>query len=195
MSQPGLEPQPSRTDRLFFAVLPDAGARQAMAALVTRLRAEYDLQSRAVLADRLHATLRVLGDYSGLPPDVLASAARAARETAREVAPFKASFDRVLTFMTRSRRSGRRPLVLTGGDGVAGLHALYGALSRALLKAGLPGNPPGFTPHLTLMYDQCVVPEHGVAPVSWTVPELVLLHSRIGRNLPYTVLGRWPFLM
>jgi 2'-5' RNA ligase len=39
------------------------------------------------------------------------------------------------------------------------------------------------------------VPEHGVAPVSWSVNELVLLHSHIGQNLPYTVLGRWPLLM
>ena len=68
----------------------------------------------------------------------------------------------------------------------------YQALARALLKAGLPGNPASFTPHVTMMYDEAVVPEHGVAPVAWPVTELVLLHSRIGQNLPYAVLGRWP---
>ena len=192
---PGFEPPPSLTDRLFFAVVPDAHAQQSIAALVAQLRASYDLQSRAVLADRLHATLCVLGDYPGLPAGVLASAEKAAQATAQSVAPFSASFDQALTFMTRSRTSGRRPLVLTGGDGVAGLHGLYSALSRALLKAGLPGNPPGFTPHITLMYDECVVPEQCVAPVSWPVQELVLLHSRIGQSLPYAVLGRWPLLI
>jgi len=189
---PGFEEPPALTDRLFFAVLPDADAQQSMAALVAQLRSAHGLQSRAVLADRLHATLCVLGDYPGLPAGVLASAEKAAQAAAQTVAPFSASFDQVLTFMTRSRTSGRRPLVLTGGEGVVGLHGLYTALARALLKAGVAGNPSSFTPHVTLMYDECVVPAQGAAPVSWSVHELVLLHSRIGQNLPYAVLGRWP---
>jgi len=191
---PGFEPEPSLTDRLFFAVQPDANAQQAIGALLSQLRTEYGLQSRPVMSDRLHATMCVLGDFPGLPAGVIAAAGRAAQAAAGGVAPFTASFDQVLTFMTRSRTSGRRPLVLSGGDGVVGLHGLYQALSRALLKAGLPGNPSSFTPHVTMMYDECVVPEQGVAPVVWPVTELVLLHSRIGQNLPYAVLGRWPLL-
>ncbi len=189
---PGFEPEPTLSDRLFFAVLPDAGARQRIGGLLADLRAAYGLQARPVMADRLHVTMGMVGDFAGIPGNILARASHAANEAVREVAPFTASFDRALTFSTRSRTSGRRPLVLGGGDGVAGLHALYGALSLALRKAGIPGNPPNFTPHLTLMYDEHTVPEHAVAPVEWTVHELVLLHSRIGQNLPYAALGRWP---
>jgi 2'-5' RNA ligase len=189
---PGFEPEPTLTDRLFFAVLPDAVARQRIGAVLADLRAAHGLQARPVMADCLHVTMGMVGDFPGIPGNLLARASHAAQEVVPAVAPFTVSFDTVLTFATRSRASGRRPLVLGGGEGVAGLHKLYGVLTQALRKAGIPGNPPNFTPHLTLMYDQLTVAEQAVDPVAWTVSELVLLHSHIGQNLPYAALGRWP---
>ncbi len=189
---PGFEPEPTLTDRLFFAVLPDQPARVRIAAVLDQLRAAHGLRARPVAADRLHVTMAMVGDFPGIPGNLLARASQAAQEAVLASAPFTASFDTALTFATRSRTSGRRPLVLGGGDGVTGLHALYRALSQSMRKAGLTGNPPNFTPHLTLMYDEATVPEQAVGPVSWTVGELVLLHSHIGQNLPYAALGRWP---
>ncbi len=189
---PGFEPEPTLTDRLFFAVMPDAAAREGIGGALADLRAAHGLQARPVTADRLHVTMGMVGDFPGIPGNLLARASHAAQEAVCEVAPFTASFDTALTFTSRSRATGRRPLVLSGGDGVAGLHALYRALSLAMRKAGLPAYPGSFTPHLTLMYDEHTVPEQSVSPVAWTVSELVLLHSRIGQNLPYAVLGRWP---
>jgi 2'-5' RNA ligase len=50
----------------------------------------------------------------------------------------------------------------------------------------------GFNLHLTLLYDEGRVAEEAIPPVGWRVGEFVLVHSRIGRNLPYALLGRWP---
>lgn len=189
------EREPPLTDRLFFAVLPDAAARERIAAVVAELRAAHGLKARPVMADRLHVTMAMVGDFAGIPGNLLARASQAAQEAVRVVAPFDACFDRAQTFSSRSRSAGRRPLVLTGGEGVDGLQALHQALAQAMRKAGITGmagNPPPYTPHLTLMYDEHAVLEQDVPAVAWQVGELVLLHSRIGQNIPYAALGRWP---
>jgi 2'-5' RNA ligase len=189
------------TDRLFFAVLPDAAARERIGAVVAELRGAHGLQARPVMADRLHVTMAMVGDFAGIPGNLLARASQAAQEAVRVVAPFDVCLDRAQTFTSRLRGAGRRPLVLTCGDGmgeisgVAGLQTLHQALSLALRKAGISGtagNAPAYTPHLTLMYDEHAVPELPVPAVAWRAAELVLLHSRIGQNIPYAALGRWP---
>jgi 2'-5' RNA ligase len=193
MSQQGLfddlEPPPVATDRIFFAITPDAGAIAAIAALTAGLKAQHGMRGRAIADAKLHATLCNLGDFPGMPQAKVASAKRAAESVAAATAPFLACFDLAQTFVNRARN---RPFVLTGGDGVIGVAALYTALASAMLKAGLPPSPLSYTPHITLLYDDVTAPPQPVAPVEWTVRELVLLHSHIGLGQPYTVLGRWP---
>ncbi|MQA36835.1 2'-5' RNA ligase family protein [Rugamonas aquatica] len=185
---PGFEPEPELTDRIFFAVLPDAGAIARINTLTAELKAAHGMRGRAIADARLHATLCNLGDFPGMPDSLVARAGKAAALVADATAPFAVSFDTAQTFINRSRN---RPFVLTGGDGVSGLGSLYKSLAMALLKAGLPGNPPNYTPHLTLLYDDVTAPPQAAGPVEWTVRELVLVHSHIGQNLPYTALCRW----
>jgi 2'-5' RNA ligase len=185
---PGFEPEPQLTDRIFFAALPDAGAVAHIKTLTAELKQQHGLRGKPIADGKLHATLCNLGDFPHMPDALLARAGQAAASVASATAPFTASFDMVQTFVNRSRH---RPFVLGGVDGVVGLGALYQQLARALLKAGLPGNPPGYTAHITLLYDDVTVKPQAVAPVEWTVRELVLLHSQIGQNLPYTTLARW----
>jgi len=185
---PGFEPEPQLTDRIFFAVLPDAGAIARIHQLTAALKTAHAMRGRAIADTRLHATLCNLGDFPGMPDSLLARAGQAAASVAAATAPFAVSFDVAQTFVNRARN---RPLVLTGGDGVTGLGSLYKSLAMALLKAGLPGNPPSYTPHVTLLYDDVTALPQAVTPVEWTVRELVLVHSHIGQNLPYTALGRW----
>jgi len=185
---PGFEPEPQLTDRIFFAVLPDAGAIARIHQLTAALKTAHAMRGRAIADTRLHATLCNLGDFPGMPDSLLARAGQASASVAAATAPFAVSFDVAQTFVNRARN---RPLVLTGGDGVTGLGSLYKSLAMALLKAGLPGNPPSYTPHVTLLYDDVTALPQAVTPVEWTVRELVLVHSHIGQNLPYTALGRW----
>jgi 2'-5' RNA ligase len=185
---PGFEPEPELTDRIFFAALPDAGAVAQIKSLTAELKQQHGLRGKPIAEAKLHATLCNLGDFPHMPDALVARAGQAAAAVASATAPFTVRFDMAQTFVNRSRN---RPFVLAGVDGVIGLGALYKQLAQALLKAGLPGNPPGYTAHITLLYDDVTVKPLAVTPVEWTVRELVLLHSRIGQNQPYTTLARW----
>ncbi|MYN41443.1 2'-5' RNA ligase [Duganella sp. FT109W] len=182
------EPPPKLTDRIFFAIAPDAAAIAAVGALTATLKAQHAMQGRPIAEAKLHCTLCNLGDFAGMPDTLIARASAAATQVAGATLPFVASFDTAQTFVNRARN---RPFVLTGGDGVIGVAALYRNLNSALHKAGIPGNPASYTPHVTLLYDDVTAPPQGVAPVEWTVREFVLLHSHIGQARPYNVLARF----
>ncbi len=190
-SFPGFEPEPELTDRIFFAVMPDGAAIADINALTADLKARHGMRGRPIVDAKLHATLCNLGDFPGMQASLVARAEQAAASVAAVTPEFDVAFDGAQTFVNRSRN---RPFVLTGGDGVTGLSALYKSLAQALLKVGIAGNPPSYTPHITLLYDDVTAAPEPVPAIQWTVRELVLLHSRIGQNQPsYTTLARWRF--
>lgn len=182
------EPPPKLTDRIFFAIAPEAQAIADIGTLTATLKAQHGMQGRPIADAKLHCTLCNLGDFAGMPDTLIARASAAAMQVAEATPPFVASFDTTQTFVNRARN---RPFVLTGGDGVIGVAALYRHLNSALHKAGIPGNPASYTPHVTLLYDDVTAPPQGVTPVEWTVREFVLLHSHIGEARPYNVLARF----
>jgi 2'-5' RNA ligase len=183
---PGFEAAPRPTDRLFFAIYPDAATAAHIAQLAQQLRAEHGLQGKPLKPERFHVTLHHLGDYAGLPQDLVAAACGAAASVA--AAPFDVTFDRVASFTSAPRN---RPFILRGDGGLAALMAFQQSLGDALKKTVLGRwAKPGFTPHVTLLYDDRGVPEQAVAPVSWTAHEFVLVHSLIGQTL-HVPLARW----
>lgn len=176
---------PRPTDRLFFAVYPVAPARERLARLAQALRERHRLQGRAFAPERLHVTLAMAGDHVGLPPLVLERAVAAG--AAIHGAPFELSFDRVETFA----RTRNRPCVLRARDGVAALAALHEALEHALQEAGLVARAERpYRPHLTLQYDDRGIPEEAIEPIGWTVNEVVLMRSLLGRS-QHVALARW----
>ena len=187
LSLMAFETAPQPTDRLFFAIFPDADAAARIARHARHLRGEHGLTGGSLATERFHITLHHLGDYAGLPQDVVGAAAEAA--TTVTTPEFNVVFDRVLSF---SGRSGNRPLVLRGDNGLVALAAFQQALGLALRKAGL-GRwvARSFTPHVTLLYDDISVAEQPIEPLDWTVREFVLVHSLLGqtRHVP---LARWP---
>lgn len=175
------------TDRLFFALFPDAAAAARIAGFGDRLRRERGLRGRVLAEERLHVTLHHLGDYAGVPADVVAAARAAA--AAVDAAPFGIVFDRVESFAGRARR---RPLVLRGGDGVAGIEQLQSRLGDAMRRHGLARHVDArFVPHLTLLYDDCTVDAQAIEPIGWSARGFALVHSLLGRST-YRVLDRWP---
>jgi 2'-5' RNA ligase len=175
------------TDRFFLGTFlaPEAAAQASQ--LAHRLRNELGLKGTPVALDRLHSTLFHLGDYDGTPGHIL-EAAKAAAAALSSYA-FPATFDRVASFDTRSNN---RPLVLLGGEGVAGLVVFQRALGTELTRAGLARFVKApFTPHVTLLYDGRLVPERRIEPIGWAVRELVLVHSLLGKT-QHIPLGRWP---
>jgi 2'-5' RNA ligase len=165
------------TDRLFFALKPDLAAAVRIHALALRLGEEYGLTGKPLALERLHLTLSFLGDHDGVPPQLLAAAdARAGRLRA---APFELALDRVVSF----ERQGAAPLVLCRAEPSAPLIEL-----RRQLGADAT---PEFRPHVTLRYDPRHIALRAVTPIAWTVTEVLLIRSLIGRG-QHEVLGRYP---
>ncbi|MFM0644660.1 2'-5' RNA ligase family protein [Paraburkholderia bryophila] len=187
---PGLEAPPTPTDGLFFAVFPDPNTATGIAKFAQQLCVEARVRSKPLAAGRLHVTLQHLGNFAGGLPQAHVDAAMQAAASIR-MEPFTVEFDSVVSFATRPRPG---PLVLGGGEGVAGLHALHDALVAALPNArvGEAAVSPAvsYTPHVTLAYGMPWAATRPIEPVSWNVREFALMHSLLGRTR-HVVLARW----
>src|SRR5258708_35247683 len=131
--------------------------------------------------ESFHVTPFHVGDAVGDPPDELIDVL-AERASQVVMPPFRVAFDRVMSF-----RNGA--LVLSGDDSVIGLEVLQQRLSDALDGRPRPARP--FTPHLTLLRDSQRVAAHPIEPIRWTVREVVLVHSLLGRTM-HRQLARLP---
>ncbi|WP_431096457.1 2'-5' RNA ligase family protein [Polaromonas aquatica] len=185
---PGFE-EAKPTDRLFLALFPPPGVAMEIAGLAARLRADHGLRGRPLEAARFHITLNHLGDYAGLPPEIVRQANAAAEAAANGSVPFDVAFNRVESFASAPRN---RPLVLRGDDGLAQLMVFQQALGTELAKVNLGQWAKGsYTPHVTLLYDDQPLQPMAVPAISWTATELVLVHSLLGETR-HVHLGRWP---
>jgi RNA 2',3'-cyclic 3'-phosphodiesterase len=189
VSLPGFDPLPALHDSLFFAILPDAPAALRIAQLAEQLRNAHGLKGKTLPTDRFHVTLHHLGNYAGLPPDVVAMAQDVGALVADATRSFELAFDHVESFSSRPRNC---PLVLRGGDGLAALMAFQQALGVPLkTTAARHWLKPAYTPHLTFLYDDRKVPRKAIEAVTWRARELVLVHSLVGQSR-HVYLGRWP---
>ncbi|MFZ4767661.1 MAG: 2'-5' RNA ligase family protein [Roseimicrobium sp.] len=172
-------------DRLFLAIFPDASTATHIGHCAARWRTQYGLKGKPLATERFHVTLHHLGDYDGVPESIVRAAAMAAEAAAAATSPVEVRFDQVKSW-PRSR-----VFVLCDQGGNASLLDFQRRFMLELAKHR--GRSPGaaqFTPHVTLLYDDHIVAPELVAPVSWSVQEVVLVHSLLGktRHIP---LGRW----
>jgi 2'-5' RNA ligase len=185
LSFEGFEAASRPAESVFFAIFPDAEAAGLIAHLAQRLHDKHGLKGRPLAAKRFHISLHYVADH--VPKEIVT----AAHEPASRIAmpPFRIELDHAKSF----RGDGRnRPLVLCGGDGVAGLIRFQERLGVAMEETGLGRwSGPNWLPHLTLLYDDYGIAEEAIEPVSWTAHEFVLVHSLVGRNR-YIPLARWP---
>lgn len=84
----------------------------------------------------------------------------------------------------------RGALVLCGGRGSAELGALSTRLRDALTPLGAERRR-AFLPHMTLMRSETILPERRIKAIGWTVREIVLVHSLLGKATHRPV-GRLP---
>ena len=174
------------TDRLFFALFPDPEVLSRIAGVAEDLRRTHGLKRSVHPLEHLHITLFHLGDYAGLPRDLVLDAMAAAE--ALNVAPFEVTFDHATSF---PGRPNSRPFVLKGTvEAMADLTKCRRDLGVALAGEGVK-TTAAFTPHLTLFYDNPIVEPCPITPISWSVCDLVLIRSTIGKGT-YERIGRWP---
>lgn len=174
---------------IFFALYPPPEVAEAIARFSDRLFRDGTLRGPRVGVDRLHISLNGLGAYPQWPEDLVAAAKTA---VARVRAPaFWVALNRVMSF---ENRTGLRPRVLVGDDGVAGVFMLHRQIHEALALAGLIRRAePSLTPHLTLSRESGLSPDDDVQPWAWRVSEFRLVHSPQGEGR-HEVLDRWPLV-
>ncbi len=184
----GFELPPSKkpTDRLFFALVPDEANSARIEVLSQSLKAIHGFRGALIKPEHLHITLHHLGDYEGVPENIVDMARKAAMSL--RSTQFEFSFHRAMSFR---RSQSKEPFVLTGADKLEVLKSFQLALSTEMIRAGLKHCiDKKFVPHATLLYDETLVPAHAVEPINWAAKDFVLIHSLLGQT-KHIHLGRW----
>jgi 2'-5' RNA ligase len=171
----------SSSGRLFLAAIPDAATAARIYRLAKALKRAHKFDGRITEPARLHVSLFSLG---GLPEPIVRVACEAAAEV--RMPPFEVLFDRSASFRVKT---GNRPFVLFGDDGLAPLRSFRRTLGAAMAGKGLKRlTKREFTPHITLFYAERSIEEYPIEPIGWTVNQFVLIHSKQG----HTRLAQWP---
>ncbi len=176
--------RPPKPERLFYALLPDAGTALQITQLTDRFIGENGLRGSRVKADRLHVSLHHVGDFKRLRSSTLLSAERAGDVVL--LPPFEMTLHSIGSFGAK-KPDGWSLALIGGGEGLTQLH---GKLAEALKANGLAANDQ-FAPHLTLLYGAAPVAIRSIEALRFTVADFALIHSARGLG-KYTVLQRWP---
>ncbi|MFB1487091.1 MULTISPECIES: RNA 2',3'-cyclic phosphodiesterase [unclassified Thiocapsa] len=169
------------SERWFFALWPDDGVRDVLAA---RVPGFLSVGARATHPSDFHLTLAFLGP---LGPDVLGCAERAAD---RIRSPgFDLELDRVGHF------ARARVLWCAPASPPEPLTALVSELQAQLSTCGLPADPRPYRPHITLARKAAAASvSEWPAPIRWSVREIVLAAGNGGPGQRYRVRRRWALI-
>lgn len=173
---------------LFFAIMVPHSERALFVACLEDMQRIYSFRSRPITPDRLHLSL--FGVCRGCSlPDAAITAAVMAGDTIRSEA-FSVRFSRALTY----RNNGlQKPLVLQAQEDISAIEDLrfqIGSALSCILRCKSDKHRP-ISPHITLIWDQAVVPERPVKSITMNVREFALAHSHIGKS-KYGIVKRWP---
>ncbi len=169
------------SQRLFFALWPDADTRSRLAALIDDRLASTG--GRRVPEENLHITLAFLGDVDTQRQRCVERVAAALNGSR-----FTLSFNRLGHW--------RRPKVLWAGacQCPAALQVLNESLQQGLRECGFQPDERPFAPHLTLMRKVRKRPNlPTIDAVEWTVTGFCLVVSRfVPGGVEYDVIKSWP---
>lgn len=182
-------PGPLRGYNLFLAICPPPDDAQRIARVAADLRRRHGLRGDCLPERRLHLSLHAVAAFPDTVPLQVIEAAKAAAAGVAW-APFSIVFDRACSFGDPGSVRKRAFVLRCDADSSAAVARLRQTLTPALRRSGLRPEPSS-TPHMTLLYDQHVVPEHAIEPIVWTAPgfSLILSHQGLGHH---QWLGHWP---
>lgn len=172
---------------LFFALLLRPSEQQTLTAFAHEYRCREGLTGPPTPGHRFHLSLHAIGNYSRLQDRVTHACEVAAASVG--VSAFAVAFDRTMTFATGQ---DAKPFVLCASDGMMALESLHWRLGQALWRVGLGKQvEKRFTPHITLLYDECCAPERLISPLTFRFDSFVLIHSLVHPRRHVHV-ARWP---
>jgi RNA 2',3'-cyclic 3'-phosphodiesterase len=171
----------ARTQRVFFALWPDARVRADLAQAAQRMhRVTHGRRTRD---DSIHLTLAFVGDVDAeYVPRLMAPPAEV----------FTSAFLLTLDDWGGWARNGvgwAAPSHIPGP-----LRDLAANLEGWLRAAGFELEHRAFTPHVTLVRKaQCVPLPDSIAPIEWPVEDFVLVRSTVSPDgSRYQSIGHWP---
>ena len=173
----------SATQRVFFALWPDAQARAQLASLAREVALESG--GRPTPPDRIHLTLAFIGEQPTIRVDSLCRLGGLIR--ARD---FVLGLNRVGGFS----RTGIAWLGASAAQ--AELSALHEEITGALRSRGFPIEERPYVPHLTLARRSTTVIERTLPqPISWRATSFSLVASEPGDGGPvYRSIAAWPLV-
>jgi RNA 2',3'-cyclic 3'-phosphodiesterase len=171
------------TQRLFFALWPDASAADALATLAQQVAAESG--GRPTAPGNVHLTLAFLGDQPR----------RIARELGAAAAGISApAFDLVFDRVDSWRKNA---IAWAGVQSVPPpLVELQQAITRSLAVSGLEPDDRSFAVHVTLARHIAAAVRRPLAPpLVWRVTAFALVASETAvAGARYRVLSSWPLV-
>src|SRR5215472_11604352 len=180
--------------RLFVAIALPPEAASELDEVVAPLRPSWP-ELRWTGVDAWHLTLAFLGEVDEV---VTGRLAHRMNNAARRHAPLSLSLAGAGAFPIATRAR----VLWTGIQGdLEGLGRLADSVAAGARKAGAPpaDSRRGYQPHLTLA--RCRAPADvsslvdrlgSFAGTSWVASEIYLIHSRLGAQQRYEILGSWP---
>lgn len=178
-------PSPSEEQQItsvFLAILPDPVAAGQITRCAQEVKARHALKGAPRPAGRFHITLQSFDHSPRAMQRSVQVAQIIASKSVQGISPFEVRFDRVKSF---ANKKSNFPCVLTDHGGNEPLRTFAAKLQH---EAG--SKDTRYTPHVTLLYDDQLVEEEAVDPVSWMVKEIVLLKA-VMKSKTFDELGRW----
>jgi 2'-5' RNA ligase len=179
--------QPSAYN-LFLAVLPEPEDAQRIARVAANLRERNGLVGKCLRAERLHITLQALASFHRMVPQAVLDAAVAAAASV-DCPPLPIVLDRACSFPNVGSRGHNAFVLRCDARSDTAIARLRQSLTIALRRTGLRAEPSG-TPHMTMLYDQRVVPEQVIQPLHWTATSFALILSHVGLAY-HQQIARW----
>lgn len=173
------------SDPLFLMLRPERAAARQISRVAWHIHDKYQLTQEPLAEDRFHVSLLGFGACGALSPRDLAAIDDVA--SALTMPRFLAGFDWLMKFGKHSNQ----PLALCGSEiGVGGIIMLRDELGTSLARRGFPLKRRDCTPHISLLYGDAHVEEQPIEEIRWTVSEVLLVCSQVGRRR-HVVLEQW----
>ena len=150
---------------LFSAIFPQDEDAKRFGLVGAKLRAQHSLQGRCLQPQRLHTTLHAIAAFRDAVPQSCIDAAKAAAASV-SCPPLSIVFNRAGSFSNNSNPEDNAFVLRCDARSNAAVAQLLQALSLALRRSGLHPKSSS-TPHMTMLYDRRVIPEHPIEPICW----------------------------
>ncbi|MES2661025.1 MAG: 2'-5' RNA ligase family protein [Verrucomicrobiota bacterium] len=178
-----------RFDNLFVALLPPLSIAEDSRDRGLELEGRHCLRGNRRPTSHSHLTLFHVGNFFGLPIDIVEASRRACSAAAALSQAFAFELDQAACFGSGWKNT---PLVLKRQERHFQMDRLHERVVIQFHRQGISHRKKSkkFEPHITLSYLNGTFPTESIDPVGWMVRDLVLIHSLVGQT-KYIELGRW----